>query len=99
MLFDFLVVGPPRTAATWLHRNLNFRPQVYISAPKELIFFDRLDKPGGAHFRSNRLDRYSNFSISATQQATESRRNRQNANGLGNVVAYWRGGHGPQSIG
>ena len=32
-----------------------------MSTPKEIIFFDRLDKPGDPHFGSDRLEWYSNF--------------------------------------
>ena len=58
---DFMIVGPPRTGTTWLYRNLRFHPQVYMSTPKEIIFFDRLDKPNDPHFGSNRLEWYSSF--------------------------------------
>lgn len=58
---DFLIVGPPRTGTTWLHRNLQFHPQVYMANPKEIIFFDRLDQPEDFHFKSNRLEWYSSF--------------------------------------
>jgi hypothetical protein len=73
---DFLIVGPPRTGTTWLHRNLSFHPQIFMSSPKEIIFFDRLDKPGDAHFKSNRLEWYSEFfSISLSTQVNEILRN------------------------
>lgn len=69
---DFLIVGPPRTGTTWLYRNLNFHPQIYMSTPKEMIFFDRLDKPNDPHFHSDRLEWYSSFfSIGRTRQMRE----------------------------
>jgi len=58
---DFMIVGPPRTGTTWLYHNLQFHPQVYMSSPKEIIFFDRLDKPDDPHFHSDRLEWYSSF--------------------------------------
>lgn len=58
---DFMIIGPPRTGTTWLYRNLRFHPQIYMSTPKELIFFDRLDKPNDPHFQSDRLEWYCRF--------------------------------------
>ena len=45
---DFLVVGPQRTGTTWLSENLRLHPEVFVSYPKELHFFNRLRWPGHA---------------------------------------------------
>lgn len=42
---DFLIVGPQRTATTWLHLNLNSHPQVFIPWSKELYYFNNLEHP------------------------------------------------------
>ncbi len=39
---DFLIVGPQRTGTTWLVANLNQHPEIFLSYPKELYFFNRL---------------------------------------------------------
>ena len=40
---DFLIVGPQRTGTTWLHHHLRRHPQVFMSNPKELYFFNCLN--------------------------------------------------------
>ncbi len=42
---DFLIVGPQRTGTTWLTHNLRFHPEIFLSFPKELYFFNRLADP------------------------------------------------------
>jgi len=37
---NFIVLGPPRTATTWLFRCLNNHPEVYVPNIKETRFFD-----------------------------------------------------------
>lgn len=37
---DFLCIGAPRAATTWLHSRLYSHPQVYLPKIKELHFFD-----------------------------------------------------------
>ncbi|MEM9669818.1 MAG: sulfotransferase [Pseudomonadota bacterium] len=39
---DFLILGPQRTGTTWLHSNLGQHPQVFLSEPKELYYFNCL---------------------------------------------------------
>lgn len=58
---DFLIVGPQRTGTTWLHANLRLHPQVMLSEPKEILFFNRLKQPQHAKFQSDRLDWYLQF--------------------------------------
>jgi hypothetical protein len=55
---DFLLIGPHRTGTTWLYRNLSEHPEVLISEPKELYFFDRLKSPADPRYHSNELDWY-----------------------------------------
>lgn len=55
---DFLIVGPQRTGTTWLHDHLRFHPQVLLSQPKELFFFNRLKEPGHPKFQSDSLAWY-----------------------------------------
>lgn len=47
MLPDFLGIGAPRAASTWLHSQLSLHPDVYIPHRKELHFFDQLNSSGG----------------------------------------------------
>lgn len=43
---DFLILGPQRTGTTWLSENLRLHPEIFLSIPKELYFFNRLtEKP------------------------------------------------------
>jgi hypothetical protein len=58
---DFLLIGPHRTGTTWLYRNLSEHPEVLVSEPKELYFFDRLKSPEDPRYRSNELDWYLQF--------------------------------------
>jgi len=58
---NFLLIGPHRTGTTWLYRNLAEHPQVLLSEPKELYFFDRLKIPGDPRYRSNELGWYLQF--------------------------------------
>ena len=37
---DFFVLGPPRTASTWLESNLARHPKVWMPPVKELHYFD-----------------------------------------------------------
>ena len=37
---DFFILGPQRTGSTWLHENLRHHPQLMISEPKELYYFN-----------------------------------------------------------
>lgn len=56
---DFLIVGPQRTGITWLFKNLDFHPRIYIPPPKELYFFNLLRLRTHSLFQSNRLEWYS----------------------------------------
>lgn len=38
---DFLVIGFPRCATTWLHKCLAEHPEIQVGFQKELHFFDR----------------------------------------------------------
>lgn len=58
---DFLIVGPQRTGTTWLHANLRFHPQIFLSEPKELFFFSRLKTPEHPKFQSDDLGWYLKF--------------------------------------
>jgi sulfotransferase family protein len=58
---DFLIVGPQRTGTTWLHANLRYHPQIFLSEPKELFFFSRLKTPEHPRFQSNDLGWYLQF--------------------------------------
>lgn len=37
---DFIGIGAPRSASTWLHKRLSLHPQIYLPRMKELHFFD-----------------------------------------------------------
>jgi len=55
---DFLIVGPQRTGTTWLHRNLQCHPQVFLTSPKEIYFFNSLLNRQNGKFQSDRLSWY-----------------------------------------
>jgi hypothetical protein len=55
---DFMVVGPQRTGTTWLSDKLSKHPEIFMSDPKEIFFFNRLGKAGASH--SNFFDRLVN---------------------------------------
>jgi hypothetical protein len=48
---DFLVIAPPKTGTTWMHRNLVRHPGIYIPPNKEVRFFD-------LHWRSQNIAWY-----------------------------------------
>lgn len=58
---DFLIVGPQRTGTTWLHAQLRFHPQIFLSEPKELFFFSSLETPDSRRFQSDELSWYLQF--------------------------------------
>ena len=58
---DFVAVGPQRTGTTWLHANLRYHPEIFLSEPKELFFFSRLKTPDSPKFQSNDLAWYLQF--------------------------------------
>jgi hypothetical protein len=39
---DFICIGAPKSGTTWLYRNLNTHPSIWIPAVKELHYFDVL---------------------------------------------------------
>lgn len=55
---DFLIIGPQRTGTTWLHANLRLHPELMLSEPKEVLFFNRLKEPDHPKFQSNELEWY-----------------------------------------
>jgi hypothetical protein len=55
---DFLIVGPQRTGTTWLHANLRWHPEIYLSEPKEIFYFSRLKTPDNPRFQSADLGWY-----------------------------------------
>lgn len=46
---DFMIVGPQRTGTTWLATNLRHHPEIFLSFPKELYFFNRLAEAKSSH--------------------------------------------------
>jgi len=55
---DFFVIGPQRTGTTWLWTMLAAHPQVVMSDPKELFFFDTLGNPSHPCHKSDDLAWY-----------------------------------------
>jgi len=49
---NFIVIGPPRTATTWLFRCLEEHPQVFVPNVKEPRFFDENYDKGLAWYQS-----------------------------------------------
>ncbi|MEM8781015.1 MAG: sulfotransferase, partial [Cyanobacteria bacterium P01_G01_bin.49] len=58
---DFLILGPQRTGSTWLHRNLKLHPQVFLTTPKEIFFFNLVKSPEHHLYQSNDLEWYLEF--------------------------------------
>ena len=57
---DFLAIGPQRTGTTWLFKNLQSHPQIFIPPEKELYFFNSLLEVNRTKlFSSDRLEWYS----------------------------------------
>lgn len=55
---DFLLVGPQRTGTSWLYANLRLHPQIGVSEPKEVHFFNRLTRRDSPQFESDELGWY-----------------------------------------
>lgn len=47
---DFLVVGAPKCATTWLSRNLNVNPQIFVPKVKDIYFFDQKYSSGFEYY-------------------------------------------------
>jgi len=45
-LVDFLYLGPPKSASTWLFKMLNNQPSIYLPSAKDIYFFDRYYERG-----------------------------------------------------
>lgn len=58
---DFMIVGPQRTGTTWLAQNLSYHPQIFVSVPKEIHFFNLLTEPDHRKYRSSHLEWYLSF--------------------------------------
>ena len=43
---DFMCIGAPRAATTWLHRSLRAHPGIYLPKRKEIHFYDEPPPPG-----------------------------------------------------
>ena len=76
---DFMIIGPQRTGTTWLYENLNQHPQIFLSNPKEIFYFNTLDKPDNPRHRSNDLAWYLNFFYDTPEQYSH-----RNMNALAN---------------
>ena len=55
---SFLLAGPQRTGSTWLHEQLRHHPQVTMSQPKEVYFFNLLGNTEHGQYWTNQLDTY-----------------------------------------
>ena len=55
---DFLILGPQRTGTTWLHAHLRHHPEVFLTEPKELYFFNSLKTRDPRRFVSDQLSWY-----------------------------------------
>ncbi len=58
---DFFIVGPQRTGTSWLYRNLDLHPQIFMSKPKELYFFNKLRSKDHPRYHSDELSWYLDF--------------------------------------
>ena len=62
---DFLIIGPQRTGTTWLADNLRLHPEAFVTQPKELFYFNLLNKPDHFQYKSNDLSWYlEHFNVS-----------------------------------
>ncbi|BBD09577.1 sulfotransferase family protein [Desulfovibrio ferrophilus] len=50
---NFLIIGPPRCATTWLHAVLRTHPEIFLPEEKQLHFFDRQFDKGIAWYASH----------------------------------------------
>ena len=55
---DFFIAGPQRTGTSWLYQNLKFHPRILVGSPKEIYFFNNLDRKDHPKFVSDDLDWY-----------------------------------------
>lgn len=55
---DFLIIGPPRTATTWLQHHLNFHPHVFLPKEKETYYFTTLGNPAAPRYRFPNLEAF-----------------------------------------
>ncbi|MCI4661327.1 MAG: sulfotransferase domain-containing protein [Neomegalonema sp.] len=70
---DFFIAGPQRTGTSWLNANMKLHPHVQMSEPKELLFFNYLDRQHLPKFRSAELDWYlDHFRLSPEQREKRS---------------------------
>lgn len=69
----FMIVGPQRTGTTWLYNNLRPHPQIMMSVPKEIHFFNKLNEPQHPRFRSDKLDWYLSFFHESTSATARKR--------------------------
>jgi hypothetical protein len=52
MFPDFIGIGAQKAGTTWLHRNLQAHPQIWMPEEKELHYFDeKIDQKGGVFSR------------------------------------------------
>ncbi|MDJ0731211.1 MAG: sulfotransferase domain-containing protein [Crocosphaera sp.] len=58
---DFLILGPQRTGTNWLYENLKLHPRVFLTTPKELFFFNLVQKPEHHLYSSSDLAWYLEF--------------------------------------
>lgn len=50
---NFLILGPPKTATTWLFHCLNEHPQIFVPSIKQVHFFDRNYNNGSVWYLKN----------------------------------------------
>lgn len=54
----FLIAGPQRTGSTWIYKQLEDHPQIQMTDPKEVYFFNLLRIPNHPQHRTDSLDSY-----------------------------------------
>jgi hypothetical protein len=52
MLPNFLIIGAARSGTTWISKNLELHPEIYIPRKKELHFFDSKYSKGMSYYES-----------------------------------------------
>jgi len=55
---DFFILGPQRTASTWLYDCLTLHPRIFMSNGKEIHYFNTINHPQLPDHRSTDLDDY-----------------------------------------
>jgi hypothetical protein len=71
---DFLIIGPQRTGTTWLSECLRRHPNIFISSPKELYFFNLLKLKDHPFYQSSDLNWYVKYFVDSHEEFEQKNR-------------------------